>query len=102
MQLAQRGDRAEVQVLAEHERPHDLLERRTLRGELRVAVANTGADTTRPLSQAKRSHSRPERHQVLLEHRVRHGQRPRIAVRSQAHVDAEHESIAGDVATAPR
>ena len=53
VQVAQRGDRAEVEVLAEHEGPHDVLERAALRGELRRTWRTPAP--TRPGPSATRS-----------------------------------------------
>ena len=94
MQFAQRGDRAVVQVLAEHERAHEVLERSALRRELRVG----GEHRRRHDAALEPGETFPfaaQANQVLLEHVVRYDQRARIAVGPQPHVDAKHESVGG-------
>ncbi len=86
MQVAHRVDRAEVEILAEHEGGADLL-------QLRPAVSGQGArldpGVAFPLAAL--------RVEVVLQHVERAGQRPGVAVGAQPHVDAEHLPVAGDV-----
>ena len=84
--VAQAGVRVVVEVLAVDERPDDrvelLLRHAGQRARLEPRIALPGAAL---------------RHQVVLERRVRHRERPALAVGAQAHVDAEHESLGGRV-----
>src|SRR5208282_4481566 len=85
--VAQPGIGVVVEVFAEYERDDELL-------EFGAPVA-----AERPGLQPRVALPRPPLgEQVLLERRERRRKRTAVAVRAQAHVDAEHEALRGDVA----
>ena len=87
VQPAHRGERAEVEVLAVDERPHDRI-------ELRVAAAG---DRPR-LDPRVALPFAPLRDEIGFQRLEARDQRPGFAVGPQPHVDAEHEAVLGDIA----
>ncbi|MDZ7651107.1 MAG: hypothetical protein U5L03_00290 [Burkholderiaceae bacterium] len=96
VQATQRGDRIEVEILAEHERRHRGLVRLHLGRELRRAGEHRRRDHA-PLEPGEALPLAALPDQVLLQHGVRHHQRAGVAIGSQPQVDAEHEALRGHV-----
>ena len=92
VQPAQRRHRVEVQILAEHERPHGRLQRLDLRGESGLVGEHRRRDHA-PFQPGEALPLAALAHQVLLEHCAGHRQRPGVAVGPQPQVDAEHEAV---------
>ena len=86
MQLAHGVDRAEVEVLAEHERAGDVAQ---LRPALAAQHAALDPGVAFPLAALG--------DEVVLEHVEAAHQRAGVAVGAQAHVDAEHLAVLGDI-----
>jgi hypothetical protein len=93
MQFADRADGAKIKILAVDEGLHHRLERRALLVQTAAVSASTGAEMTRALAQAKRSHSRPSRSKYSSSMAKPNDQGARVAVRSQAHVHAKDETL---------
>ncbi len=96
MQFAQRADRAEVEVLAKHERLHDRRHRLRLPFELAGGREHRRGHDPR-LQPGEALPLAPLHHQVFLEHRAGHGERTSVTVRSQPHVDPEDVPVGSDV-----
>ena len=90
VQAAHGVERGVVQVLAKDERAHDLVEL-----IVRAAGKRPGLDPRIALPFAALGD------EVLLEEVVARDERPRVAVRAQAHVDAEHEAVLGHIGKEP-
>ena len=86
VQRPHRRQRGVVEVLAENERPHDAIERGGGRGRA-AEGARLEPGIALPFA--------PLRDQVVLQRIEVARQRSGIAIRPQAHVDAEHEAILG-------
>ena len=84
VQVADRGEGAEIEVFAEHEGPHDLHQFVVSAAGERARL-DPGITLPRP----------PLRHQVVFQHRVAHRERAGFAPRAQPQVDTENIAVGG-------